>query len=134
MKDLKFDFVKGILVKNKAPVLIKNNDVYVQNIKIEAITVEGDLWHDRTYGWSLVDFMHRNIDEMLKIELYQRVKDKLAKRPYIDVASIKIALQEREDSILLKVSFYIEEESISFVVDLNRVKGEVVLVNGGEVT
>lgn len=128
MRDLKFDFRKSIIVKHNAPVLIEDNKVYAQNIKIEAITVEGDLWHDLTYGWSLVDFMHRNIDEMLKLELQQRVRDKLSKRPYVDVNSLQLELTEKDDCILIEVSFCINEEATSFIVALNRTTAEVSIV------
>lgn len=128
MKDIKFDFSKGIIVKNNAPVLISDNKVYAQNIKLEAVTVEGDLWYDIEYGWSLVDFKHRQIDEMLAIELEQRVREKLSKRDYVDQDSIKVELTEKEDSILVKINLCINQEEETFSVSISRVTGEVSIV------
>ena len=128
MKDLKFDFKKGILTKNRTPLLIEGNNVYAQNIKIEAITTEGDLWHNVNYGWSLVDFMHRQLNDMLKIEIEQRIKDKLSNRSYVEQDSIKIRLEEEDDKLLVHIDFYINTDEIDFTVALNRVNGEVNIV------
>lgn len=128
MKDLKFEFDKGLVVKNGAPIIVSGNEVYMQNIKIEAVTTEGDLWHNSEYGWSLIDFMHRSLDELLEIEIYQRIKEKLSKYGYIDVNSVQIQLEPREHGMSIKVSFIIQDEEQEFEIALNRIKAEVMLV------
>lgn len=127
VQDIKLDFDKGIIIKNNSPIIVKDNNEYIQNIKIEAITTEGDLWHNKEFGWSLVDFMHRSINEMLKIELTQRIRNKLNNRPYIDINTISVELKEFTDYFLLHVYFNLLYEDVNFAIRIDRIKAEVLL-------
>lgn len=128
MQDIKFDFNSGINVKNKKPVVLHDFNSLVQNIKIEALTNEGDLWHNADFGWNLVEFMHRNIDEMLFIEISQRIKQKLSNRKYVDAGSIEVKFEVNDEKLLINVCFKIDETETDFTVILNRINAEVSVI------
>lgn len=126
MQDIKFDFSNSIIIKNNDVIKIENNEEIIQNIKIEMITNEGDLFYDIEFGYSLYDFLHRKIDEMLLNEIKQRIIVKLSRRSYIDSNSINIEVKQKSDKLIFNISFYINEYFSEITLLLDRVKVEVI--------
>lgn len=73
--------------------LVSGDECWLQDIKNEALTQEGELFYEDedgndSYGWGFLDFLQAEGDEFLLQEIKQRIRAKMAKRDYIDAASI----------------------------------------------
>ena len=126
MQDIKFDFNNSIIIKNDDVIKIEENEEIIQNIKIEMVTNEGDVFYDLEFGYSLYDFLHREIDEMLINEIKYRIITKLSRRDYVDSSSINIETIQKIDKLIFNVSFYINEYFSQITLLLDRVKVEVI--------
>lgn len=74
--------------------LVSDDECWLQDIKNEAMTEEGELFYedeegDASYGWSLLDFMQGEYDDFTQMEIQQRIRSKMSKRDYIDAGSIQ---------------------------------------------
>ena len=85
-------------------------DCLYQNIALEAVTQPGDLFYDLEFGWGLFDFIQSEEDDLTRIEITQRIRDKLLKREVIRPESIEIALAWKEDTLAVSCSFQFQEE------------------------
>lgn len=115
---------------NGDALLISGLDCFLQDIRIEALTQEGEVFYDETWGWSLLDFIQSQDDELLRLEIAQRVRSKLARRTEIDPETIKTTVDLREDVIAIQVSFGFADSDQTDILDieLDRVSVEVRLV------
>lgn len=107
--------------------IISDTDCLIQDIKIESLTQEGELFYDLEYGWSLLDFMHQDDDDLIRLEIKERVREKLEKRPEVEIESLQVEIQFDDDELRLKVLFNLtdgEEQEID--VALDRVEVEVI--------
>lgn len=82
-----------------------------QNIILEALTQEGDVFFDQGFGWSLYDFVQSEDDDLTRLEITQRVQTKLQKREVIRPETIKVSAEYEEDSFRLWCSFQFQGES-----------------------
>lgn len=111
---------------------VQKNDAILQEIKNEAITYPGDLFYDEEYGWGLYDFLHRETnrsEELFESEIKYRISSSLAKREYIDMSSVKIAISFNEtDTFQIELSFrFVDEETGRTVkLSLDRIGIEVI--------
>lgn len=126
MQDIKFDFNNSIIIKNNDVIKIEDNEQILQNIKIEMLTNEGDVFYDLEFGYSLYDFLHREINEMLIHEIRHRIITKLSRRDYVDSSSINIGTIQKVDKLIFNISFYINEYFFQITLLLDRVKVEVI--------
>lgn len=126
MQDIKFDFNNSIIIKNNDVIKIEDNEQILQNIKIEMLTNEGDVFYDLEFGYSLYDFLHREINEMLIHEIRHRIITKLSRRDYVDSSSINIETIQKVDKLIFNISFYINEYFSEITLLLDRVKVEVI--------
>ena len=126
MQDIKFDFNNSIIIKNNDVIKIEDNEQILQNIKIEMLTNEGDVFYDLEFGYSLYDFLHREINEMLIYEIRHRIVTKLSRRPYVHSSSINIETIQKVDKLIFNISFYINEYFSEITLLLDRVKVEVI--------
>lgn len=110
-----------------APV-ITDTDCFLQDIKLEAMTQEGELFYDKEYGWSLLDFLQRNEDELTRLEIKERIRSKLLRRKQIDSERIKTEVYFGEDTLTVITQFgiYGTEKKFRIETDLSRVSVEVV--------
>lgn len=107
--------------------IVSDTDCLIQDIKIESLTQEGELFYDLEYGWSLLDFMHQDDDDLIRLEIKERVREKLEKRPEVEIESLQVEIQFDDDELRLKVLFNLtdgEEQEID--VALDRVEVEVI--------
>lgn len=77
--------------KNGDFATVSGDECWEQDLRLEAHTEEGELFYededgDEAYGFGLLDFAHAENDEFTKTEIMQRVRGKLAKRTYLDLA------------------------------------------------
>lgn len=85
--------------------LISGNDCFLQSLRIEAASAEGDLWYDPAWGWSLLDFKDSLQEELTLLELEQRIRSKLATHEEILVGSIEVHVSRQEDSFFAAIAF-----------------------------
>lgn len=109
--------------------LIADTDAFLQDVKLESMTQEGELFYDRDYGWSLLDFLHSPDDETTRLEVEERVRSKLAARDEIDVESISVEAEFMEDYLSIHASFRLTSsaETQQVQVSLDRVNIEVIV-------
>lgn len=99
----------------------------LQEITLEALTQEGELFYDKDYGWSLYDFIHVNESELNKIEIAQRCETKLSKYDYVNKESISVSISFEDEQTLISISFKIIDSDIvnNITLLLDRVNIEV---------
>lgn len=100
--------------------LVSDVDAFLQDIRLESITQEGELFYDQDYGWSLLDFLHSLDDETTKLEIEERVKSKLAARDLIDAESIAVVSEFKEDVLTVQAYF-----RLAGVAELQRVEASL---------
>lgn len=126
MQDIKFDFNSSLIIKDNDVIKIEDNEEILQNIKIEMLTNEGDVFYDLEFGYSLYEFLHRELDEMLINEIKHRIITKLSRRDYVESSSIKINVVEKIDKLIFNISFYINKCFSEITLLLDRAKVEVI--------
>lgn len=103
----------------------------LQEIALEALTQEGELFYDEGFGWSLLDFLQSSNDEMQELEINQRVKGKLAWYEEIDVNSIKVEVSLGDENCKIQSSFKFvgSDEEYKLQLQLDRINAEVVILS-----
>ena len=112
--------------------MVSGIDCFLQDVRNEAVTTEGECFWDADYGWSMLDFLHQEQDELLQIRISNRVKQKLSRRAEINQQSISVAVTFLNNDVTeVKVAFKIKNSDVSYEIDLNvdGVETEVVLVD-----
>ena len=108
--------------------LVDDKEEFLQSIKLESMTQEGDLFYDLEYGWSLLDFIHRLSEEITWIAMKERIRSKMARRTEIDISTLKVELSF--DSDILYITIQIKkktDDNIYFLpIALDRIRMEVV--------
>lgn len=112
--------------------MVSGIDCFLQDVRNEAVTTEGECFWDADYGWSMLDFLHQEQDELLQIRISNRVKQKLSRRSEINQQSISVVVAFLNNDVTeVKVGFKIKNSDVSYEIDLNvdGVETEVVLVD-----
>lgn len=108
--------------------IVSGIECLIQDIKLEALTQEGELFYDLTYGWSLLDFIQSDDDDLTRLEIKERVRNKLEKRPEVDAESVQTNIMYNEDILRLRISLRLLNDSQTHEIDveLSRVNVEVI--------
>lgn len=108
--------------------IVSGIECLIQDIKLESLTQEGELFYDLEYGWSLLDFIQRDDDDLTRLEIKERVRSKLEKRPEIDVESVQTYIEFNNDTLRLRVVFSLLDDSEAHEVniELSRINVEVI--------
>ena len=112
--------------------MVSGIDCFLQDVRNEAVTTEGECFWDADYGWSMLDFLHQEQDELLQIRISNRVKQKLSRRSEMNQKSISVVVAFLNNDVTeIKVAFKIKNSDVSYEIDLNvdGVETEVVLVD-----
>ncbi len=120
MEDIKLLIGGDIEFQYKDVTVISDVEEIKQNIKLESITIEGDCWYDLDFGWSLFEFLQRPTDEMLKLELQERIISKLSKRDEIEKNTISVEFMDGDESLIIKIKLVILGEITDITVTLGR--------------
>lgn len=109
-----------------APVL-SDMETFLQGIRLESLTQEGDLFYDPDYGWSLLDFAQRADDAMLRVEVQERIRSKMARHPEVDGASIRTSINFTDDTMCIDIMFKRQDSDKTYLmgVALDRIHVEV---------
>lgn len=102
--------------------LAEGREAYLQALRLEALTQEGDLWFDTSFGWSLQDFLQAEDTELNRAAIEHRVRTKLAAHGEIDKASIQVSMQRAEEELTIAVRFLLQAEDTELIINLNRVE------------
>lgn len=110
--------------------IVSDDACWLQDIKNEAMTEEGELFYedeegDAGYGWGLLEFTQSEHDEFTQMEIQQRIRSKMSKRPYINARSIQTEVEFDGHSYHIRVSFR-KNNSREYRIDIES--------NGVEVT
>lgn len=98
----------------------------LQTIRTEAITQEGELFYDLDFGWSLLDFLHAQESNLVKIEIDSRIKKKLAKYEEIIAGTVEIHQVWSDETLNIAVTFKISDGSEHTIeTNLNRIEVDV---------
>lgn len=100
---------------------------FLQEIRLESMTQEGDLFYDPEYGWSLLDFIQRDDSELTRLEIQDRIRRKMARHPEVDVSSLRIETEFLEDVLNIGILFKRMDTQKIYRMDLalDRVQVEV---------
>lgn len=111
--------------------LVSDLEAFLQDVRLESITQEGELFYDKAYGWSLMDFLQGSDDGFKMLEIKERVKSKLAARPEIDTESISVEVIFEKDLLFIHAYFQIYglDTVHRIAVSLNRVQVEVTMLD-----
>ena len=109
-----------------APV-VTDMDCILQDIRLESLTQEGELFYDRDYGWALLDFIQADDSELIRTAIDTRIRKKLSRRDYIDTTSIKTQITFSEETLTVRVTFRFiaNEQTYSIITSLDRIRVEV---------
>ena len=109
--------------------LVHDLDCWLQDIHLEAMTEERELFYEDDqgkycYGFGLLDFQHREYTDFTKTEIQQRIKNKLSKRSYIDERSINISVQFDGEVYHIFVRFKCNDrrEEYNMTIQINEVE------------
>ena len=106
-------------------------DCLMQDIRLEAVSNEGDLFYDNTWGWSLVEFAQSEYDDLVVIEIKERIRSKLERRYVIDPETIETTVTFANDIISILVTFRFSGDTTanSLSVSIDRINVEVITVD-----
>ena len=98
----------------------------LQTIRTESITQEEELFYDTDFGWSLLDFIHAQESDLVKIEIESRIKKKLSKYDEILFNTVIIQQVWRNDTLSITVSFKLTNGTEHKIeTSLNRIEVKV---------
>jgi hypothetical protein len=108
---------------------VSDFDCILQDIKLEALSQEGELFYDKGWGWSLVDFVQSEDDDLTVIEIQERVKEKLGQRETIDKESISVNVIFKDDAIYVQAAIRFYDSSVTYDINvsIDRINVEVVM-------
>lgn len=111
--------------------LVSDFDCIMQDIRLEAMTQEGELFYDPEWGWSLLDFIQSEDDELTLIEIAERIREKLESREIVDPDTISTEIIFEADTlkILTTFSFIGNQDTYSVNVAVDRVNVEVIEID-----
>lgn len=113
-------------------VLVADDSCWLQDLKNEALTEEGELFYENEsgndrYGWGLLDFLQGEADEFFLLEIQQRIRSKMTKRSYIDAASIKISIDYNGHQCHIRITFKRNDSSTEYNMDIQSDGVEVIV-------
>ena len=109
--------------------LCSDLDCFVQDIRLEAITQPGELFYDPDWGWGLLEFLQSEDDELTRLEITERVSEKLGRREEITPGSIDVQIRLLDDLLILDVTYEVQGTKQSITIGLDRVNVEVVTLD-----
>lgn len=112
--------------------LVSDDECWLQDIKNEAMTEEGELFYedeegDASYGWSLLDFMQGEYDDFTQMEIQQRIRSKMSKRDYIDAGSIQTTVNFDGHIYHIRIAFRRTDSNSEYNIDIESNGVEVIV-------
>ena len=111
-----------------APV-VSGTECILQDIRLAALTQEGEFFYDPTYGWSLLDFLQGDDTELKRAAIDMRIRQRLSRRTYIIPGSIRTQVFFFKDTLKVQILFFMREkdtdQEYGLEVNLDRIQVEV---------
>lgn len=109
---------------------VSGDECWKQDLRLEAHTEEGELFYededgDETYGFGLLDFVHAENDGFTQTEIMQRVRGKIAKRTYLDLAKTTQEVTFRDGIYYDSVSVSKNDSNDEYNIELSTEEVEV---------
>ena len=116
--------------KNGDFATVSGDECWEQDLRLEAHTEEGELFYededgDEAYGFGLLDFVHAEYEEFTQTEIMQRVRGKLAKRTYLDLAKTTQEVTFRDGIYYDSVSISKNDSNDEYNMELSTEEVEV---------
>ena len=116
--------------KNGDFATVSGDECWEQDLRLEAHTEEGELFYededgDEAYGFGLLDFVHAENDQFTQTEIMQRVRGKLAKRTYLDLAKTTQEVTFRDGIYYDSVSISKNDSNDEYNMELSTEEVEV---------
>ena len=110
---------------------VTGDECWEQDLRLEAYTEPGELFYedengDEAYGFGMLDFSHAENDEFTQNEIEQRIKNKLAKRKYLDQRKIRQKISFENGVFKDYVSVAKQDSADEYNVELTTEEVEVV--------
>lgn len=116
------DWALTAAASGDAPV-VQGMDCYIQSLRLEALTQEGELFYDPAWGWSLLDFMQAMDTELTRTELESRCRQKLSAHTEVQAGSIQIDQAWENERIRVLIRFQtVDGADWTLPVNINRVE------------
>ncbi|ADY54919.1 baseplate assembly protein, putative [Syntrophobotulus glycolicus DSM 8271] len=111
--------------------LVSGFDCIMQDIRLEAMTQAGELFYDTEWGWSLLDFVQSEDDELTIIEVGERIREKLERREIVDSETISTEVKLEDDALKVFTTFCFigDSQTYSVSVTVDRVNVEVIEID-----
>lgn len=113
--------------------LVKGDACWLQDLRMEAAAEENELFYEEdndieNYGFGMRDFAHceQDGDGSLETEIEARIKDKLAKRTYIDPMTVQVEVNTTEDILGVSISLRKKDDIAEVNLELTVDEAEVV--------
>lgn len=116
--------------KNGDFAIVSGDGCWEQDLLLEAATEEGELFYedmsgDEAYGFGMLDFAHVENDEFTQDEIIQRVRGKLSKRTYLDMAKTTQKVTFLDGIYYANVSVAKNDSNDEYNVELSTEEVEV---------
>lgn len=116
--------------KNGDFATVSGDECWEQDLRLEAATGEGELFYedgdgDESYGFGMTDFVHAENDEFTQTEIMQRVRGKLAKRTYLDMAKTRQEITYSGGIYYARVSVSKNDSNDEYNMELSTEEVEV---------
>lgn len=110
--------------------LVTENECILQDICLEALSSEGELFYESEWGWSLMDFIQSDNNDLVLIEITERIKAKLLRRTDIapDTITVNVSSALNETQVSVSFSTTSSNEINKINISLDRVKAEVRII------
>ncbi len=112
---------------------VSDDECWMQDVNLEAHTDEGELFYEdedgnEAYGFGINDFIHAEDDEdgLTRMEISQRIRNKLAKRDYLDQGKTKVGITFRDGDVVdLDVAITKNDSNDEYNMELSTDEVEV---------
>lgn len=106
-------------------------ECFLQDIRLEAVSQPGELFYDAGWGWGLAGFLQAEEDELTRLEITERVKEKLRRRQEIKPETVTADISFERDTIRVTARFQFVTGGITqnLIIGLSRVNVEVNLLD-----
>lgn len=109
---------------------VSGDGCWEQDLRLEAATEEGELFYedisgDGAYGFGMLDFAHAENDGFTQDEIMQRVRCKLEKRAYLDMAKTSQVITFLEGTFFDKIQISKNDSNDEYNMELSTEEVEV---------
>ena len=130
MTDIRLDDTNQLQLQTNGDCsLISGSESFLQMLRLEAASAEGDLWYDPEWGWSLLDFAQAVQDDLVTLEIKQRCRTKLEAHEEIAVDSIQVTVSWEESAVTVALAFRLLDDNELYRLGINIGRTEIEVID-----